>query len=439
MAVGSTRKSELRTRKHQFPRDGDTGPARAAKASGAGEILAVQRKAGNAAAGYLLKNDPNLAPAEGVQRERTVTFGEDEGSHISQLTADEADEEVKKIHEDIGKEIGFFHDHWKSGLSNFATAMKFASSQEAETNHVSNLGKTVAKGLFDAALDVVGSVPGVGTAIKHAVKIPMEMGMAVYAEEQRALGAKGERQIAQYIEDLESAVTKSNTESQRVHTDNWSEVLSEYREAARSSPSAEETTGDAAWVFEDAARWIRAYRQVLTGLRNAIPEPARFRQLITERFAQTGAKVGLATQGTWRDAGTLTLAMEVKASESGEIEASSISSDSKWVLHTNAPEPDNVAQNLQSSLGGSSPVFSSLPKEIVFDVTVDIPWAIDRPAPCTLHMEGPLHDARGHMEHDRSTDEEEDRRNRKIARNIGRSPAVADKMLGPTEIRGEPD
>lgn len=314
-----------------------------------------------------------------------ITFTE--GSEVHQLTRDEADEEVRDLHDNFAAELTTFHEHWKTGLETFVTNMQFASSQEAEANYLGAMGKAAAKSLLDFAIDSTGAIPVIGSVVKPLLKATTDIGMAAFDETARAEQARGEREIAQYINGLNRSVQASKTEMGRGHRDRFNQVLNSYREAARSSPEAETQRGESAWVYDDAARWIRRYREAYRAFQARIPPPRRFQQNITENFALTGQMVGTVTGGTFRPSGTLSLNVEVKRERSGEEWQWSVTDiDDHWTLGTSAPRPERVAQNLMDSLGGY-PIMTHchLPKRINLTIETEVP-GFNEETEGTLHI-----------------------------------------------------
>ena len=306
---------------------------------------------------------------------RTVTFGREEGSVVARLTRDEPDEELDDIHDDIGRELGFFHDHWRDGLENFITTMQFSSAQEAAANYVGALGKSVAKSLLDNAIDAVGLIPVIGSVAKPLLKATVDAGVALYDERERSAAASADVQLRDYIVQLRTIIGESKVEVDRRHAETFPTLLAALRSASATSPRATTAEGQPAWVHDDAARVILRYRGALAALRSRIPPARIFQQRLTEEFARTGRNVGYVTRGTWRPSGTLTIDVEVKRERSnGRWQWDVTDIDDHWTLGTSAPRPERIAASLMSSLGGR-PILThlSVPKSINLEIETEVP------------------------------------------------------------------
>lgn len=325
-------------------------------------VFKLQRTIGNRATTAVLAQRTAGTRATKLQRQtRTAP------SDSLRLTRDEPDEEIRDIHDDFDRRLGFFHERWANGLAAFLTTMQFSSEQEAASNFDEAIAGAVAEALLDVAIGATAAIPVIGSVVSPALSVAKAAGKAAFDESARVEGASGERAIAEYVNRMRTAIQRSRETMSDRHSAGFSSILDSYRAAAGASPADVAQPNGPATVHGEAARWIRRYRQALAAFSRATPREDQFRQLITERFALTGRNVGYVTQGTYRPSGMLTIEMEVKISPRGEWTVEDI--DDHWTLGTSAPNPERVAQNLMDSLG-VLPVWShaNLPKQVKIEI-----------------------------------------------------------------------
>lgn len=403
-----------------------TAPPQTAAAETAGALprtaLQLQALAGNRATGGLIRDLPprGAADAPAVLRQRApardVTFSEEEGSVLtsSQSTADAR---LRSIHHQMTSALGDWHQNAIDGLANFGDTMSLASDQETEPRVLDAMGKAFFKAQLSGLIDLIPLA-----SIKHIAKTVVDVGMAAWEEEQRAAQSSGERRIAAFITATRDALADSRTTVRADHRRQETTFL-------RTFP------GDrsARVLDSDQQAWLETAERSLRTFETRIPRASAFRQQITERFADTGGNVGLVNQGTWRASGTLSLGSRVRRSGSGDWTVEG--TDSRWVLHTSAPNPERVAQNLKESLNGS-PMFSTLLKEIRINVDADgdqfqskmmVQGALER---------GPrIWFTFGRYDRDRARVQ----RREEMMNAIGRSGTVAQALLAVTNIAGSSD
>jgi len=393
---------------------------------GSHSIGRLQRAMGNQAFSRLLREDARDAvPAVQRQRRRRPTVAP-EGPSL-QLIRDEPDEEIRDIHNNFHRQIGYFHDRWANGLAAFLTTMQFSSAQEAEAKFDEAIAGAVAEGLLDLGISLVGQIPVVGQVTSAVLSIAKAAGKAAFEEAERSSRAGGERQIAVYVNRLRTAIQRSKEEMGNSHEANFERILDQYRAAASSSPDPQGGNGRPATVFGPAATWITRYRQAAETFAGNMPPESRFQQMITERFALTGEPVGYVTRGTFRGSGTLSISMEVRIDSRGQWHVEDI--DDHWTLGTSAPNPERVAQNLLDSLG-DFPILThaNLPKQISIEIENEQPGADIEETSVVLTM--PI--GRGELY-------VESRGDRSIGLAAARNPTVALRLLDVTDIEGSSD
>jgi len=247
-------------------------------------------------------------------------------------------------------------DYWsycRTGLTKFTNHMQFSSEKEAESRLGEALGKQVAEFLFDQAVSKLGAAGPFLALGKDLVK-------AASAEMARAKKAGGEVQIKKYINGLLDATVEAQKKGMAQVDKSRDKIHAAYQtEAARSESAGQEFIDS---LKESVDKYIKA-----------IPNAARFQQLFTEKFAQTGKLTTYISQGG-RVSGQLYLSLRVY-NEDNTWEVKDI--DKEWALATTAPEPDRIADSLEDALGGKKPYQSELPKLVTIKVETEIPWALN--------------------------------------------------------------
>jgi len=245
-------------------------------------------------------------------------------------------------------------DYWtycRTGLTKFTNHMKFSSEKEAESRLGEALATQVAEFLFDQAVSKLGAAGPFLALGKNLVK-------AASAEMARAKKAGGEVQIKKYINGLLEATAKAQKAAMAQVNDSRDKIHAAYQTEAALSESAGQEFIDS--LKESVGAYIKA-----------IPDPARFQQGFTEKFAQTGKLTTYISQGG-RVSGQLYLSLRVY-NEDNTWEVEDI--DKEWTLATTAPEPDKIADSLKDALGGKKPYQSELAKLVTIKVETEIPWA----------------------------------------------------------------
>jgi len=381
---------------------------------------------GNQAFGKLLREAGKDGVAAVQRQRRRAPTAAPTGPSL-QLIRDEPDEEIRDIHNNFHRQIGYFHDRWANALAAFLTTMQFSSAQEAEARFDKEIAAAVAEGLLDLGISLVGQTPVVGQATSAVLSIAKAAGKAAFEEAERSSRAGGERQVAVYVNRLRTAIQRSKEEMGNTHETSFARLLAEYRSAEAASPQAQLGEGRPAVVFGPAATWITRYRQAAETFANSLPPESRFQQLITERFALTGEPVGYVTQGTFRGSGTLSISMEVRIDSRGQWHVEDI--DDHWTLGTSAPNPERVAQNLLDSLG-DFPILThaNLPKQISIEIENEQPGAAIEETSVVLVM--PIGGRELFVE---------SRGDRSIGLAAARNPTVALRLLDVTDIEGSSD
>lgn len=349
-----------------------------------------------------------------LQRDRQeISFSDEEGAQFH-THGSTADVQLRSIHNEMTSALGDWFEAADAGLANFESTMDFASDQDAESRVLEAMGKAFFVASLKAALS---RIPVVGDYAGDAFDIVA----AGWEEEQRAGAAGGQRRIAAFITSTRTQLSNARTQTREEHRNRLDAFLDSF-------PG--DRTGRVLTEEQDA--WLRQAKAGRLQFSSRIPPAAQFQLELTERFANTGGYVGLVTRGTWRRSGTLTLGATVRGS--AHEGWSVVSVDDHWMLHTSAPEPDNVAQSLKDSLRnlGLSPLVSELPKALLIQAETESGNVAGK-----IKVDGALGAVRPYV--DFATYERDPlvRQHRSaVMDSVGHSPAVATALLAVTEIQG---
>jgi len=268
--------------------------------------------------------------------------------------------------------------YWRSfraGLKSFETDVSWPSVQAGRPKFFENALREVGKEVFSQA---IGAMSKSSPVLAVIAKTLTGIVVAWDKEMELAAASRGERQLADYINNLRSAASRLHRQMRRRVDDVSPDVMTEFRRAVATSIRGQGRHG----TFTGRAQmFLQELRAGVRDFEARTPQHSRFQQLLTERFARGEPWTRSIAHGG-RVGGTLHLNIHVLREPGGGSVRWTVKSKAKdlvWSLATTAPCPENLATSLMRSLQDQGkPMWrTGLPKMVHLKIETEIPWSLN--------------------------------------------------------------